>query len=201
MALTGITAFFHAFFMPLQAHWPQLAQKAPKKTMNLARTVYSKNIREQGERGDYRRRVVPPLGAIKLDQLRLDVLRLAVRANAVTFPSSVPTFERHDRADLQWKLAQLYFVLGWDCEDIAAKYGLIHQRVRQILRTWRRRAVETGYIQLIPSQEVLQTMLQPTLPVVSTNGWSLGLAATPLVNPVPALPLDVRQMALAESGR
>jgi hypothetical protein len=168
--------------------------------MDLVRPVFSKKVRGQTERGDYRRRVVPPLSEIKLDELRLDVLRLAVRANTVTFPSPVPTFEKHDRADLQWKLAQLYFVLGWDCEDIAAKYGLIHQRVRQILRTWRRRAVETGYIQLIPPEEVLHSMLQPTRTVVSTNGWPFGLPSVPIVNPVPA-PVEVREMALAESGR
>jgi len=164
--------------------------------MNLARAVYSKKVRGQGESGDYRRRVVPPLGQIKLDELRLDVLRLAIRANTVTFPSPVPTFERHDRADLQWKLAQLYFVLGWDCEDIATRYGLIHQRVRQILRTWRRRAVETGYIQLIPSADVLNAMLQPTLPVSAARVWPFGLPSAPIGNAVPA-PVEIREM---ESG-
>jgi hypothetical protein len=88
---------------------------------------------------------------IKLDSLRIDLLREAIRANRVSFPSQVPTFERHDRPDLQSKLVQLYFVLGWSCENLAARYGLIHQRVRQILTTWKRRAVVTGYIQVIPS--------------------------------------------------
>jgi hypothetical protein len=95
---------------------------------------------------------------MKLDRLRIDQLRHAVRANWVSFPSPVPTFERHDRADLQWRLAQLYFVLGWSCEAIAARYDLIHQRVRQILNTWKRRAVEMGYIQYIPALENLMIM-------------------------------------------
>ena len=168
--------------------------------MNLALPVFSNKVRTQREHGDYRRRTVPPLGEVRLNDLRLDVLRLAIRANTVTFPSPVPTFERHDRADLQWKLAQLYFVLGWDCEDIAAKYGLIHQRVRQILRTWRRRAVETGYIQLIPPAEVLDSMIKPTVPVAPISVWQFGLPSSPIGNRLPA-PVEAREVALAESGR
>jgi DNA-binding transcriptional regulator LsrR (DeoR family) len=72
---------------------------------------------------------------------------------------------RHDRADLQWKLAQLYFVRGWNCEAIAAKYGLIHQRVRQILKTWKGRAVVTGYIQVIPAAGVLTPLMPPLCPI------------------------------------
>ena len=85
----------------------------------------------------------------------MDQLREAVRANHVSFPSPVPTFKRHDRPDLQWKLVQLYFVFGWSCESIARRYGLIHQRVRQILKIWKQRAVEMGYIQYIPPAQVL----------------------------------------------
>lgn len=98
---------------------------------------------------------LPRLDQMKLDQLRIDQLRQAIRSNWVSFPNPVPTFERHDRADLQWKLVQLYFVLGWSCEAIAARYDLIHQRVRQILKTWKRRAVEMGFVQYIPPPEHL----------------------------------------------
>jgi len=107
-------------------------------------------------RSEYgQRQQLPPLDRIKLDTLRIDQLRLAVRANLVSFASPVPTFERHDRADLQWKLVQLYFVMGWSCEAIGEKYGLIHQRVRQILKTWKQRAVEMGFIQYIPPADYL----------------------------------------------
>ena len=99
------------------------------------------------------RPALPPLDQGTLDHLRLDQLRAAVRANLVTFPSPVPTFDRHDRPDLQWRIVQLYFVLGWGYETIALRYGLVHQRVSQILRTWKRRAIETGYIQHIPAFE------------------------------------------------
>jgi two-component system KDP operon response regulator KdpE len=98
----------------------------------------------------YRRQRLPPFDQTRLDGLRIDGLREAIRSNRVSFPSQIPTFERHDRPDLQRKLVQLYFVLGWNCETIASRYGLIHQRVRQILTTWKRRALAMGYIQYIP---------------------------------------------------
>jgi hypothetical protein len=108
-----------------------------------------------------RRRVAPVLGDTKLTSLRIDALRFAIRANQVSFPSQVPTFGKHDRPDLQWKFAQLYFVRGWSCEGIVAKYGLIEQRVRQILNTWKRRAVEMGYIQFIPPADAPAATSQP----------------------------------------
>jgi transposase len=86
-----------------------------------------------------------------LHHMRVDLLRAAIRNNNVSFPSQIPTFERHDRPDLQRGVVQLYFTLGWSCEKIAARYGMLRQRVGQILRTWKRRALETGYIQTIPS--------------------------------------------------
>jgi len=120
----------------------------------------------------------------------MDELRLAIRANRVTFPAQVPSFDRHDRPDLQWKLAQLYFVLGWNCEGIAAKYGLIHQRVRQILRVWKRRAVEMGYIQFIPPVNVSIPLAQPAvalaLPATSTTWWHLELPFPALGNATPS---------------
>jgi len=85
-----------------------------------------------------------------LHGLRLDQLRHAVRNNLVSFPSQVPVFERHDRPDLQRRIVQLYFFFGWSCATIAARYGMLRQRVGQVLSTWRRRALETGYIQYIP---------------------------------------------------
>ena len=96
--------------------------------------------------------------APNLQQLTLEQMRLAIRSNQVSFPSQVPTFARHDRPDLQRKLVQLYFVLGWSCGTIGARYGLIRQRVQQILNTWKRRAIEMGYIQTIPGAEELEKL-------------------------------------------
>jgi len=90
-----------------------------------------------------------------VEEMSLDDLRRAVRENRVSFPSQAPTFLKHERPDLQWKFAQLYFVLGWNCPDIAERYGLIRQRVQQILNTRKHRAVQTGYIQFIPPADDL----------------------------------------------
>ena|SRR5579871_1498403 len=91
--------------------------------------------------------------AVTIENLSIDELRKAIRANRVSFPAQVPVFEKHDRPDLQRKIALLYFVLGWNCNRIADRYGLIRQRVQQILSTWKQRAVQSGYIQDIPSLE------------------------------------------------
>ena len=77
-------------------------------------------------------------------------LREAIRANWVSFPSQVPAFPTHYRPDVQQKIVQLYFVLGWSCKGIASRYGHTHQWVRQVLNTWKRRAADMGYIQPIP---------------------------------------------------
>ena len=98
----------------------------------------------------------PPLDDASLKDLSLYQLRQVIRANNVTFPSPVPTFERHDRPDLQWRIAQLYFVSGWSSDNIARRFGILRQRVCQILNTWKRRAVEMGYIQCIPPAEPIE---------------------------------------------
>jgi len=94
----------------------------------------------------------------------------------------VPTFERHDRPDLQWRIVQLYFMLGWGYETIAVRYGLAHQRVAQILKTWKRRAIETGYIQHIPPFEPFP---------VSTANTSVQADLSRLFRPVPTADLVV----------
>jgi hypothetical protein len=98
----------------------------------------------QGARPELAHRLDP---SAHLEETKIADLREAIRGNWVSFPSQVPTFPKHDRPDLQRKLAQLYFVLGWDCNNIGARYGLVPARVRQILNTWKHRAVRTGYIQ------------------------------------------------------
>jgi transposase len=92
----------------------------------------------------------------KLPEMQIDELRRAIRKNQVSFPAQVPAFPKHDRADLQQKLVQLYFVLGWSCPRIAKRYGLSRLRVQQILKAWKKRAVEVGYIQTVPPPEGLQ---------------------------------------------
>jgi len=83
------------------------------------------------------------------------VVREAVRANLVSFPSQVPVFKKQSRPDLQQKLVVLYFVRGWTMHDIAQRYGLARQRMGQILTAWRLRAVQSGYIQAIEPEHPL----------------------------------------------
>ncbi len=91
-----------------------------------------------------------PESASKIEELSLSELRRRIRRNRVSFPSQVPTFRKHDRPDLQRKTVQLYFLFGWSCGRIAKRYGVLRQRIQQILSTWKRRAIQMGYIQEIP---------------------------------------------------
>lgn len=85
-----------------------------------------------------------------IEEFTLNELRRKIRQNHVSFPSQVPTFAKHDRPDVQRKAVQLYFLFGWSCSRIAQRHGLLRQRVQQILSTWKRRAIQMGYIQEIP---------------------------------------------------
>jgi hypothetical protein len=113
-------------------------------------------------------RTIPPSPDVRhLEELGIADLREAVRTNRVSFPSQVPTFPKHDRPDLQRKLAQLYFVLGWSCSTIGERYSLAPTRVRQILNTWRCQAARTGYLQHIPPSEVMSQLALAPLPADS----------------------------------
>jgi transposase len=109
----------------------------------------------------------------KLFGMRVDKLREAIRGNQVSFPSQIPTFSKHTRPDLQRKLVQLYFVCGWSGPKIRKRYGLGAQRFQQILSTWKNRAIELGYIQVIPPDQM-----------VMLSSWHLPIrvALTPAAN-------------------
>jgi len=96
-----------------------------------------------------------------IERLRINNLRSAIRSNRISFPSQVPVFPKHDRADLQRRIVQLYFLFGWSCERIGGRYLLRRQRVQQILRAWKRRAVQMGYLQLIPVR-VVRSLRRPS---------------------------------------
>jgi hypothetical protein len=99
----------------------------------------------------------------RIEKLKINLLRNAVRSNQVSFPSQVPIFPKHDRPDLQRKIVQLYFLFGWSCSRIGARYGLLRQRVQQILNTWTLRAVQMGYVQSIPPAQALEALAVPSL--------------------------------------
>lgn len=85
-----------------------------------------------------------------LIEVEISRLRAAVRKNKVSFPSQIPVFPKHTRPDLQQKIVQLYFIFGWSSQKIRLRYGLGRVRFFQILGTWKRRAIELGYIQCVP---------------------------------------------------
>ena len=89
-------------------------------------------------------------GCCDISDLDLRRLRVAIRKNRVTFPSTVPIFSKLSRADIQWRIALLFFVRGWSCIDIATRYGFRKQRAQQLLSQWTARALTLGYIQRIP---------------------------------------------------
>ncbi len=111
------------------------------------------------------------------------VVRQAVRENLVSFPSQIPVFEKQSRPDLQAKIAVLYFVRGWTLDDIAQRYGLVRQRMGQILTAWRVRAVNEGHIQVIvPEHSLFKRVRQHARPVAEAPVWANSVVAT-----VPAL--------------
>lgn len=104
----------------------------------------------------------------------LDDLRAAIRANKVNFPVPVPIFARQHRPEIQWRLAELYFVHGWSPGRLAERYHITKSRVRQALRAWVQGARAFGYLQRVaPEQEARfeiaraahasQSLFQPTV--------------------------------------
>jgi len=109
----------------------------------------------------------PAISDKKLCDMRIDKLRAAIRNNQVSFPSQIPTFPKHTRPDLQRKVVQLYFVFGWSGPRISTRYGLGQNRFQQVLSTWTKRAIELGYIQVIPpDQRFMLPSFRPPLRIV-----------------------------------
>ena len=95
---------------------------------------------------------------INISQMRISALRDAIQTNRVSFPAQIPCFNQ-SRADIQWRLVQLYFVRGWNCGQLAHRYNLTRQRIEQLLAQWVDCASTFGYLQEIPA------------PVEMSAGW------------------------------
>ena len=93
--------------------------------------------------------------------LRIDHLRDAIQTNQISFPVPAPIFSCEYRADVQWRLAELYFVRGWEPMRLAERYRISSARVRQSLRSWARRAAKQGYLQSIPAESEHVPHLSP----------------------------------------
>lgn len=86
---------------------------------------------------------------------RLARLRQAIQNRQVSFPAQVPSFHREYNEEVQWRVAALYFVRGWSCDRLAARYGVTTSRVRQLLRRWVECAAALGYLQEIPPETLI----------------------------------------------
>jgi len=96
---------------------------------------------------------VPDTAALHEDMVSIVELRAAIHANRVNFPVPVPVFKWQHKAEVQWRLAELYFVHGWSPARLADRYHITSSRVRQTLRAWAQRAKDSGYLQTVPSEQ------------------------------------------------
>src|SRR5450432_4897921 len=95
---------------------------------------------------------------MNIAQMRISALRSAIQTNQVSFPAQTPRFSQ-SRADIEWRLVQLYFVRGWNCIQLARRYNLTRQRIEQLLAVWVDCASKLGFLQEIPA------------PVEIGDGW------------------------------
>jgi hypothetical protein len=97
-----------------------------------------------------------PEGAVSITQMSLRRLRAAIHNDEVSFPSQVPVFACQSRAEIQWRMVELYFIRNWSCADVGGRYGVTLERARQLISLWVRRAALLGYLQEIPEAEAAE---------------------------------------------
>jgi RNA polymerase sigma-70 factor (ECF subfamily) len=90
-----------------------------------------------------------------IELMDINHVRTEICFNRVTFPAQIPTFPGSYRPDLQCRVAQLYFLMGWSFPKIAARYRLARSEARRILNEWKQRAARAGYLQHIPPPEIV----------------------------------------------
>jgi len=77
------------------------------------------------------------------------ILRRAIRANIVSFPSQIPSLPKGSQADMQWRMVLLFFVRGWSVVNIAERFHVPRHRVWTLLNGWSVRAMALGHVQVI----------------------------------------------------
>jgi hypothetical protein len=82
-----------------------------------------------------------------IGQMSLRRLQKAIQENEISFPAQVPVFRKQSRADIQWKVVELYFVRNWPPAAIGQRYQMTSERVRQVISQWVRRGAVLGYLQ------------------------------------------------------
>src|SRR5579863_10265227 len=106
-------------------------------------------------------------GLSAIEGRRINCLRDSIQANRVHFPMPIPSFPYQYRADIQWRLVELYFIRGWSTKRIAERYGVTSRRIQQSLQHWVVSAMERGYLQAIPPAPVFAAA-HPALPQAFT---------------------------------
>jgi sigma-70-like protein len=91
------------------------------------------------------------VNVVNIARMSLLQLRAAIQNNQVSFPAQVPTFACQSRADVQWRLVELFFVRNWPCSQVGERYGVTRERARQLIKNWVTRAIAVGYLQEIPA--------------------------------------------------
>jgi len=112
---------------------------------------------------------------MNIAEMRINALRVAIQANQVSFPAQTPCLNL-TRADIQWRLVQLYFLRGWNCEQLARRYDLTRQRIEQLLAQWVDRASTLGYLQEIPAPVEISSLWQ-AIPVFAAEPKTLAAGA------------------------
>ena len=109
------------------------APERPRKTLRSRKAKSNPRVRNQ-----------------KIEEMAINILRKAIHANLISFPSQAPIFPSRGGRNLQRKVIDLYFGQGWSTAQIATLYELRRKRVQRILKAWTVRAVRAGYIQYTP---------------------------------------------------
>jgi hypothetical protein len=121
---------------------------------------------------------------ISIAQERLPHIRFAIRNRLISFPSQVPVFSKQTVADVQWRVATLYFVSGWSFDQLAQRYGVCRNRVRQVIRKWVERAATLGYLQRIPPESPATSEVRRKAAPSSTSTRKALKVSLPSTHPV-----------------
>jgi hypothetical protein len=131
------------------------------------------------------------------------ILRRAVRANIVSFPSQIPIFPKRPQAEMQWRMVLLFFVRGWSAANIAERFHVPNHRVWSLLNAWSVRAMALGHVQVIDA-EAFEACCRGEVECGIDDGMEAGRLGTvrPLVGNVPhALPRAALDMGAGGAWR
>ncbi len=103
-------------------------------------------------------------GPVTIAEMSLRRLRSAIQNHEISFPAQIPVFACQSRADVQWRMVELYFIRNWSCAALGGRYGVTMERARQVISQWVRRATLLGYLQEIPALAASAARLDDQVP-------------------------------------